>query len=142
MRIATLRFLERRERRARPLQIQQQLAEHFADRDDPARHHDVLLGLVLAIGRSPHELHSLFVPAFGTRDPGTDRVDLDVGLLDPVVLLLRDHRFAQLAETRGLDLRRRRIAASRRAESSCVRVDGFAFREWRSSRTPDSRDAA
>src|SRR5688572_2018407 len=42
-RVAPLRFLECRERRDWPLQLQQQLAEHLADRDDPARHHDVLL---------------------------------------------------------------------------------------------------
>ena len=75
--------------------------------------------------------HGFFVPAFGSRDPCTDRVDLDVRLLDPVVLLLRDHRLAQLAEARHLGFRRRRIAAARRAEASRVGVDGFAFGEWR-----------
>ena len=111
------------------LQVEQQLAEHLPHRNDPAGHHDVLFGPVLPVGCRAHQLERVVVASFGPGDPCGDRVDLDVRLLDPVVLLLGGHRSAQPGEPRDLRLRRPGISIPRRAEAARIGIHRLALRK-------------
>jgi hypothetical protein len=79
---------------------------------EPARRDDVLLVLVLEIGRRAHELHGLLGLAFAERDPSRPRPPLDLDFGRPVGVLRVEQRLVQRLELRGVLARRGEVAAA------------------------------
>ncbi len=108
---------------------QQHFAQQLPRRYNVSGGHRVLVGRLLGVRGSAHQLQRLAVSLLSQGDPRVERLDLEICLAGPVADLGRGHRVLQRLQALKVRPRRRHIADARRAQAACVDQDGFGLRK-------------